>query len=103
MATMPSSLKRLQTSSLVTRIQPSILATAVTPRRQAPMRQPGVFSHSLFTLPKEPEDARLTGGTRSLDRRLLALNLAGSLPKRAVASERSTSERSTSALRTAVA
>jgi hypothetical protein len=32
----------------------------------------------LFTLPKEPEDARITGGTRSLDRRLLALNLSGS-------------------------
>jgi hypothetical protein len=26
-------------------------------------------------MPKEPEDARLTGGTRSLERRLLALNL----------------------------
>jgi hypothetical protein len=30
---------------------------------------------ALFSLPKEPEDARITGGTRSLDRRLLALNL----------------------------
>jgi hypothetical protein len=30
----------------------------------------------LFALAKEPEDARITGGTRSLDRRLLALNLA---------------------------
>jgi hypothetical protein len=29
-----------------------------------------------FTLPNEPADARLTGGTRSLDRRLLALNLS---------------------------
>jgi hypothetical protein len=29
----------------------------------------------LFSLPKEPEDARITGGTRSLERRLLALNL----------------------------
>jgi hypothetical protein len=32
----------------------------------------------MFTLPKEPEDARITGGTRSLDRRLLALNLSNS-------------------------
>ncbi|SNS30581.1 hypothetical protein SAMN05421770_101422 [Granulicella rosea] len=30
-------------------------------------------------LPHEPEDARLTGVTRSLNRRLLALNLSGSL------------------------
>jgi hypothetical protein len=39
-------------------------------------------------LPQEPEDARLTGGTRSLSRRLLALNIPTSrasaerLPKR---------------------
>ena len=32
----------------------------------------------VFTrLPHEPEDARLTGVTRSLERRLLALNMAG--------------------------
>jgi hypothetical protein len=30
-------------------------------------------------LPSEPEDANLTGGTRSLTRRLLALNVTGSL------------------------
>jgi hypothetical protein len=29
-------------------------------------------------LPKESEDAKITGATRSLDRRLLALNLNGS-------------------------
>lgn len=34
---------------------------------------------SLF--PHEPEDARLTGSTRSLYRRLLALNLHGSLTR----------------------
>jgi len=33
-------------------------------------------SSAFFALSKEPEDARLTGGTRSLDRRLLALNLS---------------------------
>ena len=36
---------------------------------------PGSFSRLL----NEPEDARLTGVTRSLPRRLLALNLPGSL------------------------
>jgi hypothetical protein len=30
-------------------------------------------------LPHEPEDARMTGVTRSLNRRLLALNVPGSL------------------------
>jgi hypothetical protein len=30
-------------------------------------------------LPQEPEDARMTGVTRSLNRRLLALNVPGSL------------------------
>ena len=48
--------------------------------RPAPSRQPAPRSASLFTLPKEPEDARITGGTRSLDRRLLALNLCGPQP-----------------------
>jgi hypothetical protein len=39
--------------------------------------QPAPRVAALFMLPKEPEDARITGGTRSLDRRLLALNLSG--------------------------
>ena len=33
-------------------------------------------------LPQESEDAKLTGDTRSLDRRLLGLNLGGSLARR---------------------
>ncbi len=44
--------------------------------RTLPSRQPTPRSTSLFAMPQEPEDARLTGGTRSLERRLLALNLA---------------------------
>jgi hypothetical protein len=39
--------------------------------------QPAPRVAALFMLPKEPEDARITGGTRSLDRRLLALNFSG--------------------------
>jgi hypothetical protein len=46
--------------------------------RPSPIRQPAPRKASLFSLPKEPADAQITGGTRSLDRRLLALNLAGS-------------------------
>lgn len=44
--------------------------------RTTPSRQPAPRSATLFAMPKEPEDARLTGGTRSLERRLLALNMA---------------------------
>jgi hypothetical protein len=36
-------------------------------------------STAFLALPREPEDAKITGATRSLDRRLLALNLRGSL------------------------
>ncbi|MDP9038787.1 MAG: hypothetical protein M3O02_05855 [Acidobacteriota bacterium] len=38
--------------------------------------QPAPRTGNLFAMPNEPEDARITGGTRSLERRLLALNLA---------------------------
>jgi hypothetical protein len=64
-------------------MQQDMLGTAVTQFRQ-PSRQTAPRVGSLLPLPKEPEDARLTGGTRSLDRRLLALNLAGSLAKSAL-------------------
>jgi hypothetical protein len=38
-------------------------------------RTPAVGKTAFLALPKEAEDARITGTTRSLDRRLLALNL----------------------------
>jgi hypothetical protein len=41
-------------------------------------RTPVVGRTAFIALPKESEDARITGATRSLDRRLLALNLQGS-------------------------
>ena len=41
-------------------------------------RAPAVGKTAFIALPKESEDARSTGATRSLDRRLLALNLQGS-------------------------
>jgi hypothetical protein len=78
MAMIPSSFTRLQPSSPDLRVEPDLLGTTVTPRRP-PNRQPAPRSQSLLLLSREPEDARLTGGTRSLDRRLLALNLTGSL------------------------
>jgi hypothetical protein len=81
MATIPSNYTGIQTSSPGTRIYPGGLVTAVTPRRPVSSLQPAPRVANLFMLPNEPEDARLTGGTRSLDRRLLALNLSGSLKK----------------------
>src|ERR1700734_191796 len=89
MATIPTSFTRFQTSSPGARASSGFLVTTVTPRRQ-PNHQPGSRVGNLLTMPKEPEDARLTGGTRSLERRLLALNVAGSLPKPAVGIQAST-------------
>jgi hypothetical protein len=100
MATIPSSVNRFQTSSPPTAAESGLLVTTVTPRRPIPGHS-GARATALFPMPKEPEDARLTGGTRSLDRRLLALNLAGSLPMRRVAkpvaSERIAAPRQSSA------
>jgi len=81
MATIQSSLSRFQTSTAAGRIQAGVLATTVTPIRHPPSRQPSPRPANLLSLPNEPEDARLTGGTRSLDRRLLALNVAGYLSR----------------------
>jgi len=64
-----------------------MLVSAIPARRQ-PIVKSETPARSLFSLPKEPEDARLTGGTRSLDRRLLALNIAGTLGKRKPGTER---------------
>jgi hypothetical protein len=88
MAATPSSYTRFQTSTQNTRT--NMLVSSAPLRRQPAARPqaPALALHNLFTLPKEPEDARLTGGTRSLDRRLLALNVAGTLGKRRPASER---------------
>jgi hypothetical protein len=38
-------------------------------------RTPAVNKAAFLALPKESEDARITGSTRSLDRRLLGLNM----------------------------
>lgn len=85
MATTLSSYTRSQRSMPDTRN--NMLVSAIPARRQ-PIVKSETPSPFLFSLPKEPEDARLTGGTRSLDRRLLALNVAGSLGKRKPGSER---------------
>ena len=93
MAAMQSSYSRFQTSTQNTRT--NMLVSSVPARRQPVAKPQGPVMYTLFSLPNEPEDARLTGGTRSLDRRLLALNVAGTLTKRRPGSERlNPSERS---------
>jgi hypothetical protein len=44
-----------------------------------PSRKPRAVQQYPALFPHEPEDARLTGATRSLYRRLLALNLPGKI------------------------
>ncbi len=47
-----------------------------------PEARAAALSKSRFArMPQEPEDARMTGVTRSLQRRLLALNIQGSLAR----------------------
>lgn len=76
--TIPSSLRRPVATSrfaqeLVNRSSRPTLINNVASRALA-------LSKSRFArLPHEPEDAKLTGVTRSLNRRLLALNVNGSL------------------------
>ena len=85
MAATLSSFIRSNASKQSTSVQPGALVAPVVPSRKFLSRPPAPRTGTLFSLPKEPEDARLTGGTRSLDRRLLALNVAGTLPKLGVA------------------
>lgn len=93
MATAPSNFTRFQTSSPATRAESGILVTTVTSHRPIPSRQSSPRAATLISMPKEPEDALLTGGTRSLDRRLLALNLSGSLPMAELTGSRAAPER----------
>jgi hypothetical protein len=99
MATIPSIFSRFRTSSPTMRVEPGATGTTVTPHRLIPMRQ-ATARVTPISMPKEPEDALLTGGTRSLDRRLLALNLSGSLP---IPAESATAERIAAPLQSAVA
>ena len=78
--TLPSSLRKPVESSrfaqnLSTRAhQPTIIAAG-------PARAALLLKSRFGRLPQESEDAKITGSTRSLQRRLLALNIGGSLLK----------------------
>jgi hypothetical protein len=75
MATIPSSFNRFQPSSQGRGIKNISFRPAAG--RQTPVSTAAI----LRSLAKEPEDAKLTGGTRSLDRRLTALNFGVSVNK----------------------
>jgi hypothetical protein len=76
----PSSLRKpVETSRFVQNLTNRASRPIPLPAGQA---RAAVLSKSRFArLPQEPEDARLTGVTRSLNRRLLALNINGTLIK----------------------
>ena len=78
MSAIPSTFASFKSRSSTPRVESGKPVTSVTYVRPGSGQQPMLRGPGLFTLPKEPEDARITGGTRSLDRRLLALNLSGS-------------------------
>ena len=76
--TIPSSVRKPIESSrfaqgLMLRAQKSPLVSSTEGRAVS------LATSHLARLPQEPEDARITGVTRSLTRRLLALNVSGSL------------------------
>lgn len=82
MSASPSTLPRTKVPLAPPRVERGKPVGSVSNLRPTPSRQPAPRPETLFALPQEPEDARLTGGTRSLERRLLALNL-GKTPKSA--------------------
>jgi hypothetical protein len=52
---------------------------STSPVATAEARAHSTYKSRFMPMPYEPEDARITGVTRSLKRRLMALNIAGSL------------------------
>jgi|SRR5665213_2974941 len=76
MATIPSNIARLHASMPGLRTQPEAPVNSAPQGVKFLSPSPVLRTADRFSLSKEPEDAQLTGGTRSLDRRLLALNLA---------------------------
>jgi hypothetical protein len=76
MATISSNIARIHASLPGLRTGTGAPVTSGTQRLEFPYSVPTLRSANLLSFKKEPADARLTGGTRSLERRLLALNLA---------------------------
>ena len=74
----PASLRRpLEGSRIAQGMMPKVSKPTQVAGPEA--RAISLAKTSFAPLPQEPEDACLTGVTRSLNRRLLALNISGSL------------------------
>jgi hypothetical protein len=74
----PASLRRpVETSRFAQAFAPRAAKSSLTVGAEA--RAISITKSRFARLPEEPEDARITGVTRSLNRRLLALNVLGSL------------------------
>jgi hypothetical protein len=74
---MPSSLRAAAPSprSNVPPVNPPVEASRPYLIAGRKGRTPAIDKTAFLALPKESEDARITGSTRSLDRRLLGLNI----------------------------
>ena len=81
MATIASNIARIHASLPGLRTNSEDPVAPANQRMHFPRPVPSLLTAASFFLPKEPEDARLTGGTRSLDRRVLGLNLGRSFAK----------------------
>ncbi len=79
----------LRTSSPPPRVSENLVGRGLRPVLVAgPAARAAALSKSRFSrMPQEPEDARMTGVTRSLNRRLLALNLYGTLSHKKIQAE----------------
>jgi len=87
--TSPASLRR--GSTVINQHRGSFTPQARPYLVTAPKRKAAIPTNECLALfPHESEDARLTGSTRSLYRRLLALNLPGSLTRIQARSETAT-------------
>jgi hypothetical protein len=87
MAAIPRMFANINPHPSIARVELGNMVTSVTSIPKVQPIPPRISA--LLALAREPEDASITGGTRSLDRRLLALNLSGSLARMRPAAERS--------------
>ncbi len=75
---------RADEMSLVSSTRPYLVPFVPTKVTHGVRKPAAPFS----AMPRESEDARITGATRSLDRRLLALNVCGTLIRGVVVDSR---------------
>ena len=77
----PGNLRRMKTASRLWRAPEERLRQPQDGASETPDRVSDIDLRLGRQLSGEPEDARLTGGTRSLMRRLMGLNMAALIPR----------------------